>query len=185
MKNAQQFTVTGLYNSRDYKKVQELDGAIPFVFIPHQREASAAVYSDRDDLISTAYKVTERSSTMGFSTWTPSQLIECFGEDEFTKDEDGDYLNEKLSEAISLAEKNGKVFEVNGEFLESADEFDWACDALGDDLNSSYMFDSLDEAIDWMVSYSRHQSGTANMALAEALEGRGFIERADDDESEE
>ncbi len=167
------FTATGLCKARTFRTVKELSGAVPFVWIPHQRDASAIVYLDQTDTIRTALAVTERSDHLNFSTWTEQELIDCFGEDAPAK-------------ALDTARKFGKVYEINGEWLDSGDEFQWALDVLGDDMHASYSFENdLDGAINWIETYCGHQSAVATLALAEALERAGYIEEVKDKEDDE
>lgn len=63
-----------------------------------------------------------------------------------------------------------------------ADEYDWATDAIGHDLNSYYIFESLADAVEWIESYNSHQSAEACYALGECLAKFGHVTEANHDD---
>jgi len=163
MKKSTEFTVTGLYNENTYRTIKEFDGEIAFVFIPHQRKVSSTIFADENDMIYRAFLQTERSSSLAFQKFSFSELKSCFGD-------------EIPPEAIEAMGERDYVYCINGAWESEASEADWAYSVMAYDLNSSYAFTDLAEAVAWIESYSKHQSGTANMSLAEELCRAGFTE---------
>lgn len=125
------------------------------VEIPHQRRATVTAHEDRAEFVSRVYNTAD---CFVYGEETKESLIACFGSEE-------DYLA-VYPQLAELLAANDKVIEVKRGCSDESEyfapgsepsEFDVACEVAGDDLNSFYTFDSLEELVAWAKSYSGHQ----------------------------
>lgn len=150
-----------------YRTTKEFDGQVAAVFIPHTGELSAYIYHDRAYLIDRTHAYSERRPNLTYLLWTETQLVDAY-EDDTPKN------------ILVIARRCGKVLECNGEWVEpgAIDEYDWALGCLGDGMRFSQTFDTLDDAVKFIVE----DAGEAAEVLAEALEKGGFIARVEDED---
>ena len=99
----------------------------------------------------------------GYQILSETQLVDCFDEDEVP------------SEALKIAKENGKVYQINGEWVAKADaesELDWATDVLFNDLNSGHIL-SNEEDLKFCVEHLTQQGIKAFIELGHARDQIG------------
>ena len=124
--------------------------------IPHQFPAKAWIaWGGEEEIIMQAHVASEG---FGYHILTEIQLIDCYDVDEVP------------SEALKIAQEDGEVYFINGEWFAKADaesELDWATDVLFHDLNSGQLIYN-EEDLTWCVDNLRHQGDKALVELRHA-----------------
>ena len=132
--------------------------------VPHQRDAFAWIAWDGEsEILDRAHEMT--SDNHRYDIYTLAEL-------------QGGWSREELpSEAWEIAEREGKVGQVNNDGFMRVDqmpkEFDWAVETLFHDLSSGDVFRSHEEVkidLEWR---SGHQALRAKIALESAAEDVG------------
>ena len=129
--------------------------------IPHQMPPKAWIaWGGEEEIIMQAHV---KSEGFGYHILTEIQLIDCYDVDEVP------------SEALKIAQEDGEVYFINGEWFAQADaqsELDWATDVLFHDLSSGHILYN-EEDLKFCVERLTHQGIKALIALDHARDQIG------------
>lgn len=149
------------------------------VEIPHQRPASAVAFRNDEDFVNrvTAAHVASRSGSVLWEQTTPRALADNFGEEDLPE------------EVKRIAEESGwEVPLYRSDFISSSGQYQTdtisekeACKAfLAHDLHALHIYETSEDAIRGLNSYSGHQAGAAYTVLRRVLADEGVIPNSED-----